>query len=71
MLLLYGRCERIVALNHKEITCQNELATHAGKTNLWRVARAARMVISHARTAFAIMNTASFAGIRLDDEPLR
>ena len=55
--------------NAKETTCQDELVIRVGKTNLCRVARPVRKVISHARTVRTATNTASFAGIPLDDEP--
>lgn len=50
----------------KETICQHELVIRAGKTNLCRVARPVRMVISLARTVRTAINTASFAGIRSD-----
>lgn len=53
--------------NHKETICQDVFATHAGKTNLWRVARPVRKVILPARIVLMAMNTASFAGIHSDD----
>lgn len=51
--------------------CQDELVIRAGKTNLCRVARPVRMVISHARIARTVMNTASFVDIRSDSSERR
>lgn len=67
ILMVSGRrVVRPAHSNSKETTCQDESVISAGKTNLCRVARPVRKVISHARTARTAMNTASSAGIRSD-----
>jgi len=57
--------------NDKETNCQQELVTRAEKARMCTAARPVLKVILRARAARPAMNTASFAGIRLNDEPER